>query len=137
VERLTTIELKEPIKRILKMNERHMLAITNKRAYTFRGVLRKLTKFTPELIASSHIYGLYQKQEIVDCNISKDYKYLLLVVEDIKSHKYYLTISDLEQPNMITEVSDSQQLGYTFETPPKFCNLWNVEEEGYLVFCFS
>ena len=73
-----------------------MLAVTNKRAYTFRGAVKKLIKFTPELIASSHIYGLYQKQEIVDCSISKDYKYLLLVVEDTRNHKFYLTISDLK-----------------------------------------
>ena len=38
---------------------------------------------------------------------------------------------------MITEVSNTQQFGYTFEAPPKFCNLWDVEESGYIVFCFS
>ena len=125
VERVASIDNKEKVNKILKIGARHLMALTDKRAYTFKGaVSKKSQRFKPELVARSHIYGLYSKQEVVDSILSQDFRYLALVVKDTRTLIYSLSISDLNDPNMIDEVGNTQQLGYNFMDEPKFTKIW-------------
>ena len=61
IERIASIGLRDQILKLFKIGERNLLVITDNRTYTFSsGKIRKRVSLSPEMIASSHIYGLYK-----------------------------------------------------------------------------
>ena len=77
--RIASIGLKDEILRLFKLGERNLLVLTKSRTYAFTsGKIRKKVNFNPEMIASSHIYGLYKKHEICGSLVSSDSKFMAL-----------------------------------------------------------
>ena len=96
IERIASIGLKDQIINLFKLGERNLLVITKSRTYTFSsGKIRKRVSLSPEMIASSHIYGLYKKHEICDSLVSSDQRFIVLTVRDFSNDSFSLNIYDL------------------------------------------
>ena len=115
IERIASIGLKDQILSLFKLGERNLLVITKNRTYTFSsGKIRKKVSLSPEMIASSHIYGLYKKHEICGSLVSSDQKFMALAVKDLSCDSYSLNIYDLQDVKMISEVSSTKQFEPNF-----------------------
>lgn len=119
IERIASIGLKDQIINLFKLGERNLLVITKNRTYTFSsGKIRKRVSVSPEMIASSHIYGLYKKHEICDSLVSSDQRFMVLSVRDFTNDSFSLNIYDLQDVKMISEVSSTRQFEHNLKILP-------------------